>query len=97
MTFKLSTAVTASLLVFLSAFVSADDHKETSTVAPLNVQVQLCSLLPGKTMAQYNRNNEKYFAWAKKNDVEVTFVRSTPLLTHSNGRNNPAGYDFLSY
>ena len=92
---KLSTAVTASLFVFLSAFVSADGHKEAATVAPLNVQVQLCSLLPGKTMAQYNRNNEKYFAWAKKNDVEVTFVRSTPLLTHANGKNNPVGYDFF--
>ncbi len=83
--------------LLLSTQVYADGHLASKGLEqqPINVQVQLCSLLPGKTMAQYDRHNEKYFAWAKKNDVEVTFVRSTPLLTHSNGRNNPASYDFF--
>ena len=52
--------------------------------ASMSVQTQLCTLMPGKTMAQYNRLNQKYITWSKKNDVKTTHVRSLPFITHSN-------------
>ena len=89
--------VSAFILAFNSQTSLADDHLFTGGMdpaAPFNVQVNVCSLNEGKSLAQYNRMNEKYFAWAKANGVETTFVRHTPLFSHANG-NNPLGFDFL--
>ena len=82
----------------IASLAKADDH-ETFTGgldpnAPINVQVQVCNLNPGKTQAQYDRMVNKYFAWAKKYDVETTFVRLNSFLTHANP-NNPNNYDFI--
>lgn len=63
---------------------------------PMNVQTQLCTLKPGKTMAQYNRLNDKYIAWAKKNGVETTLVRSMPFVTHGNP-NNRSKTEFVEH
>ena len=49
-----------------------------------NVQSQLCTLNEGKSMAQYEKMFDKYIAWSKVNDVEVTVVRTMPLITHDN-------------
>ena len=94
---KSRIAIFISSLVCLSIPVHADDDMFSDGLdpqKPINVQVQLCSLNPSKTITQYNRNNAKYFAWAKKNNVEVTVVRSTPLFTHADGSSEP-GYDFF--
>ena len=94
---KTILGVSAFILVFNSQTSLADDHLFTGGMdpaAPFNVQVNVCSLNEGKSLAQYNRMNEKYFAWAKANGVETTFVRHTPLFSHANG-NNPLGFDFL--
>ena len=73
---KLSTTL---FLVFSSllgsAFVSADDHAmftgELDPEAPMNAQTQLCTLQPGKTMAQYDRLQRKYIDWAKMEEVSA--------------------------
>ena len=81
---RVAAATTALALVP----VFADHHEsaaaEAETAVSFNVQAQLCTLHPGKTMAQYDKMVQGYFNWAKKHDVEVLFVRQTPLFTHAN-------------
>ena len=45
-------------------------------------------------MDQYNAMNKDYINWSKENDVEVTFVRQTPLFSHADFNQSP-GYDFI--
>jgi len=90
----------AGALALLCSLSSADDHATFTggmdPQAPMNVQTQLCTLKPGKTMAQYNRLNDKYIAWSKKNGVETTFVRSMPFITHRNP-NNRSKTEFVEF
>lgn len=90
----------AGALALFSSLSSADDHATFTggmdPQAPMNVQTQLCTLKPGKTMAQYNRLNDKYIAWSKKNGVETTFVRSMPFITHRNP-NNRSKTEFVEF
>ena len=89
----------SSLLFMCSANLGfADAHEEPATAnlnAPQAIQIQLCNLNEGKTIADYNRMANDYFKWSDKNEVAVTFVRHTPLFTHSNASN--PGYDFVEY
>jgi hypothetical protein len=90
----------ASGLALFSSLSFADDHATFSggmdPQAPMNAQTQLCTLKPGKTMAQYNRLNDKYIAWSKKNEVETTLVRSIPFITHGNP-NNRSKTEFVEF
>ena len=90
----------AGALALLCSLSSADDHATFTggmdPQAPMNVQTQLCTLKPGKTMAQYNRLNDKYIAWSKKNGVETTFVRNMPFITHRNP-NNRSKTEFVEF
>ena len=90
----------ASGLALLSSLSFADDHATFTggmdPQAPMNAQTQLCTLKPGKTMAQYNRLNDKYIAWSKKNEVETTLVRSIPFITHGNP-NNRSKTEFVEF
>ena len=90
----------ASGLALLSSLSFADDHATfTGGMDPqalMNAQTQLCTLKPGKTMAQYNRLNDKYIAWSKKNEVETTLVRSIPFITHGNP-NNRSKTEFVEF
>ena len=87
-------------LALLSSLSFADDHATFTggmdPQAPMNAQTQLCTLKPGKTMAQYNRLNDKYIAWSKKNEVETTLVRSIPFITHGNP-NNRSKTEFVEF
>ena len=87
-------------LAMLSSLLFADDHATFTggmdPRAPMNAQTQLCTLKPGKTMAQYNRLNDKYIAWSKKNEVETTLVRSIPFITHGNP-NNRSKTEFVEF
>ena len=91
---------TAIIFSISSSFAIADDHQmftgDLDPDAPINLQTQICTLKPGKTLAQYDRLINKYFAWAKKYDVETTFVRQTPFLTHANP-DNPNNFDFVEF
>ena len=74
----------------------ADDHSPTEDAnLPFAAQIQLCNLNDGKTMADYDQMANDYFKWSEKNDVEVMFVRHTPLFTSANASN--PGYDFIEY
>ena len=90
----------ASGLALFSSLSFADDHATFTggmdPQAPMNAQTQLCTLKPGKTMAQYNRLNDKYIAWSKKNEVETTLVRGIPFITHSNP-NNRSKTEFVEF
>ena len=61
----------------------ADQHEQYSGIA-LNkgnaMQLNLCSLKPGKTMANYNRVFDDYVEWSKENDAEVFALRATPIF-----------------
>jgi len=90
----------AGALALIASHAMADDHAMFTggmdPQAPMNAQTQLCTLKPGKTMAQYNRLNQKYIAWSKKNDVETTYVRSLPFITHGNP-NNRSKTEFVEF
>ncbi len=58
------------------------------------LQMQLCTLKPGKSMANYNRVIDAYIKWSKDNDVEVFLMRGTPVF-QSAGPNPGANFDFL--
>ena len=69
---KRLVAVVSFVLAGLVSAVSADDHMFTGGLdsqAPFNLQGNLCTLNPGKTMAQYDRMVNDYFAWSVKNNV----------------------------
>ena len=97
---RLVLSLIAGALALLCSLSSADDHATFTggmdPQAPMNAQTQLCTLKPGKTMAQYNRLNDKYIAWSKKNGVETTFVRSMPFITHRNP-NNRSKTEFVEF
>ena len=61
----------------------ADQHEQYSGIA-LNqanvLQMNLCSLKPGKTMTNYNRVFNDYVEWSKENDVETFALRATPIF-----------------
>ena len=48
------------------------------------MQMQLCTLKSGKSMANYERVVDNYIEWSKENDVEVFFMRATPLFVGGN-------------
>ena len=53
-----------------------------------SIQMQLCTLKPGKSMENYDRIIDDYIEWSKENDVEVFVMRATPLFmsTPSDGQ-----------
>ena len=61
----------------------ADQHEQYSGIA-LNqanvLQMNLCSLKPGKTMTNYDRVFNDYIEWSKENDAEVFVLRATPIM-----------------
>lgn len=58
------------------------------------MQMQLCTLKPGKTMANYDRVVNGYIEWSKENDVEVFFIRAMPLFMSANPGGGPQ-FDFM--
>jgi len=58
------------------------------------MQMQLCTLKPGKTMANYERVVDNYIEWSKENDVEVFVLRATPLFMSANPNGAPP-FDFM--
>ncbi|TNF84301.1 MAG: hypothetical protein EP301_10845 [Gammaproteobacteria bacterium] len=58
------------------------------------VQMQLCTLKPGKSMANYERVVNNYIEWSEENDVEVFFIRAMPLFVSANPNGGPQ-FDFM--
>ena len=84
------------LLISCLAFADAHEAQSISDLeTPQAIQIQLCNLNEGKTLAQYDKLNSDYFSWSEKNNVSTNFIRHTPLFTHSNASN--PGYDYIEY
>ena len=66
---------------WLTHYASADGHGSEEPV--LSAQVNLCNLNEGSSMEDYDALLDDYFEWARANNVEVDFVRQTPLFTHA--------------
>ena len=58
------------------------------------LQMNLCSLNSGKSMANYNRVFDSYVEWSKENDVEVFAIRATPIFQSANQGGAP-DFDFI--
>ena len=94
-------ATIAFVITAFSSITIADDHAVFTggmdPQQPMNAQTQLCTLNPGKTMAQYDRLQQKYIAWSKKNGLETTVIRAIPFISHDtpNNRSNTEFVEFL--
>jgi len=60
------------------------------------IQANICRLNEGISMERYEALNERYFNWAKKNDVETFLALQTPHFQHGDF-NNPPSYDFVEF
>ena len=69
----------------LSGSIYADGHS-AGKVAGLDLsksnslQMQLCSLKPGKKMEDYVASFDEYIAWSKKQGVETFALRLVPMF-----------------
>ncbi len=86
--------------VILGVLIGSLAHAAEPTYSGINLnqanslQMQLCTLRPGKTMANYDRVVSSYIEWSEENDVEVFFIRATPLFISANQGNAPQ-FDFM--
>ena len=85
LTVKKTRITTFATALMLFSGVAAADESAMFTGgmnpnAPQNVQSQLCTLNKGKSIAQYEKMFNKYIAWSKANDVELTVVRTMPFI-----------------
>jgi hypothetical protein len=72
-----------SVLVGLALSVSvaaAEQYSGIDLSQGNSVQMQLCSLKPGKSMENYDRVIRDYIQWSRDNDVELFLMRATPLF-----------------
>jgi len=89
------------LLIMLGMLIGSVAHAATGQFAGLNLeqgnslQLQLCSLKPGKSMADYAKVVDAYFAWSKANNVETTFLRATPMFASPPQGETELGFDFI--
>ena len=87
----------SAFLLFCGSVIA--DDQVTKRVAGLDLsqgnslQMQLCSLKPGKKMKDYKANFDAYVDWSKKQGVETFALRLTPMY-HSQP-NNQSGYEWI--
>tara|TARA_B100000767_G_C19689283_1_gene503231 strand:- start:167 stop:937 length:771 start_codon:yes stop_codon:yes gene_type:complete len=86
--------VTLSILLISSLSVADGHQAKSAGAAPFSVQVNVCSLKSGKSMANYEKVFNAYVKWAKKNDVDLFNARQMPLFSHADSQ-HPDGYDFI--
>ena len=92
----MKNSLVASFIALLAASqVHSDGHeKKQSASVPFNMQVNVCTLKPKKTMSDYEKVFNAYVDWAKANEVDVYNARQMPLMTHADIQ-NPDTYEFL--
>ena len=54
------------------------------------IQANICRLNEGISMERYEALNERYFNWAKKNDVETFLALQSPHFQHGEFDNPPS-------
>ncbi len=83
-----------SILSLVAASLAfADNHEREYAGMNLtqanNVQMQLCSLKPRKSMSDYNKVMNGYIQWSKENKAQAYVMRLTPLFTTPPPGDNP--------
>lgn len=81
-------------LALTTNFAFAEQYSGIDLSEGSSVQMQLCTLKPGKSMENYDRVIRDYVTWSKENDVEVFFMRATPLFM-SAPQNGQPSIDFF--
>ena len=82
------------MLVGSVAFAATGQYSGMNLEQGNALQLNLCSLKPGKTMTNYNRVMDSYVEWSKENDVELFVIRATPMMVSPNP-NAGADIDFI--
>jgi hypothetical protein len=76
------------------AFAATEQYSGINLEQGNALQLNLCNLKSGKTMANYDRVVNGYVEWSKENDVEVFVLRLTPVFVSANP-NGVADFDFI--
>lgn len=96
----IKTVAKALTLLLISAPVFADDHG-SKKVAGLDLsqgnslQMQLCSLQPGKSMKAYEKSFDDYVEWSKEEGVETFALRLTPMFVTQPA--DQPGYEWIEF
>lgn len=75
-----------------TSFAAQDEYSGIDLAQGNALQMNLCALRPGKTMANYDRVMDGYIQWSKDNDVELFVIRATPIML---GGGADAQFDFI--
>jgi len=86
--------VTLAMLVSSVAAAAPGQYSGMNLEEGNALQMNLCALKPGKTMANYNRVMDDYIEWSQKNDVELFAIRATPIFLSANP-NGGADFEFI--
>jgi len=89
--------MTLALLTMLSgaaSFAATGQYSGLNLAQGNSLQMQLCTLKPGKSMASYAKVVDAYIEWSKDNNVEVFVLRATPMFV-SPPENANRGFDFM--
>ena len=82
------------LLLGSSAFAATGQYSGMNLEEGQSLQLNLCSLKPGKSMSNYNRVMNSYLEWSRENDVELFVLRATPMMM-SPAPNGGGNFDFM--
>jgi hypothetical protein len=82
------------LLIGTCSYAATGQYSGLNLEQANSLQMQLCSLKPGKSMANYSKVVDSYIKWSKENDVEVFVLRAMPMFV-SQPPNANMGFDFL--
>ena len=82
------------MLIGSLTFAATEQYSGINLEQGNSLQMNLCALKPGKTMANYNRVMDDYIEWSKENDVEVFVIRATPMFQSPNP-NAGANFEFI--
>ena len=92
---KIIFSILSTFMLSLAANAAHHEQAAGMNLDQLNaVQMQMCKLKPGKTMADYQKMSEDYIRWSQKHDAEVMYMRATPLFASPRNSTTPE-FDFI--
>ena len=92
---KIIFSILSTFMLSLAANAAHHEQAAGMNLDQLNaVQMQMCKLKPGKTMADYQKMSEDYIRWSQKHDAEVMYMRAIPLFASPRKSTTPE-FDFI--
>jgi hypothetical protein len=82
------------MLLGSAAFAATEQYSGINLGQGNALQLNLCTLKPGKSMANYDRVVNGYIEWSRENDAEVFVLRLTPVFVSPNPGGG-ANVDFI--